>query len=128
MIDRIIPSGVTVAAVKDFQFKVRLMADYDATFLQDRLRADVFVNDQPVGVYSSMRVGDEFSRYGRQGLEEAMRTFGPDLERSVADEFMGLGYRQKVRDLETQLLILEAHINRVRWWQVRRRWAARKAS
>lgn len=116
----IVPRGAAVATVKPFEFQVRTLVDYDVTYMQDRVRSDVFVNGKPCGVYACAVVEEFFSDHGRAGLEEAMRIVGPDLERMVVDEFMGLGYRKRVRELEDKVQKLQAHINRVRWWQLRR--------
>lgn len=120
-----IPPGSS--AVRPFEFAVRTIVDYDMNFLQDRLRSDVFVNGQPAGVYACMRIDDRLARDPREAIER----FGPDLERMVVDEFMGLGYRKQVRELEVQVRALQAHIDRPRWWQlrpVRRRWVAARTA
>lgn len=101
--------------VTDWSFRVRTMADYDMNFLQDRLRSEVFINDQPVGVYSVMCLPDEVST----DLAAALHFFGPKLERNVIDEFMGLGYRRRVGELERELRELKAFVNRDHWWQFR---------
>lgn len=127
----IIPLGVQVAAVRPFDFQVRTIVDYDVAFMQDRVRSDVFVNGKPVGIYAVAKVDDGFTRDGRHGLQRALETYGPDLERMVADEFMGLGYRRRVQELEYQVNRLQAMIDRPRWWQfrpVRRRWRTLRAT
>lgn len=118
----IVPKGASVAKVSPFEFQVRTLVDYDARFLQDRLHSSIFVNGNPVGVYAAMRLGEGMADSPRQALER----FGPDLERNVVDEFMGLGYRKQVRDLEDRVNALQAFIDRPRWWQfrpLRREWA-----
>lgn len=118
---RIVPRGAMAATVRSFDFEVRTMVDYDMTYLQDRVIADVFVNGKPCGIYATVRCGDHTGH-----PQELLEHFGPDLERVVVDEFMGLGYRRKVATLEAEVAALKAHINRPRWWQIRRLWAARK--
>jgi hypothetical protein len=109
---KIVPNGIwpEFAYVKPLDFAIRVIAEYDMDFLEDRLRADVFVNGQPTGVYAMARVGDG-------DVREALERHGPHLERSVAEAFMGLGYRERVRDLENELAALKNHIHRKRWWQ-----------
>ena len=123
----IIPRGATIAAVKSFDFQIRTMVDYDANFMRDRVRCDVFANGKPVGVYAAVAVDDRQFEASRTGLRDAMQAYGPQLERSVIDEFMGLGYRRRVQELEDQVRELQAYIHRIRWWQLRRKWQARKA-
>jgi hypothetical protein len=109
---KIIPRGCPpgTAYVKPFEFAIRVLAEYDMNLLQDRLRADVMVNGQPTGVYAMARVGDG------EDVREMLEVHGPHLERTVADEFMGLGYRRRVQALENELAALKNHINRRRWW------------
>lgn len=111
-----------VKRVTPFNFSVVTEVDYDVNFMRDRLVSRVFVNDNYAGVYSAMALGEEVS------ADYALQHFGPDIERGLVDQFMGLGYRKQVRDLQRQVADLQAHINRVRWWQIRRRWAARHDS
>lgn len=115
--ERIVPRGVRPdsASVRSFEFAVRTILDYDANFLQDRLCSSIFVNGEPTGVYSCLKVDDDIARSPAQAIER----YGPALERSVVDEFMGLGYRKTVRELEARVNALQAHINRPRWWQFR---------
>lgn len=113
----IVPRNVTHAAVKSFDFQVRTMVDYDVNFLQDRVRSEIFVNGTYCGVYAAAKVDDSFAR--DSDLRRAMEFYGPELERMVVDEFMGLGYRKRVRALEDEVRALKAHINRPRWWQFR---------
>lgn len=132
MIDKdtynIIPRGVSPsqAVVRNLDFQIRTLAEYDVCFMQDRLRADLFVNGKPTGVYAIAALGEEFTRHGQYGLQRAMETFGPDLERMVVDELIGHKYRKMVDGLEAEIEALKAHVKRVRWWQVRRRLAARR--
>lgn len=111
----IIPRGVQPghAYVSPFEFAVRTMVEYDMNFLQDRVRAEVFANGKPVGVYALARVPDEGTY--PMSPEEALRRFGPELERNVIDEFMGLGYRRRVQALENELAEIKNRLNR-RWW------------
>lgn len=125
----IVPNGVPAGGsrVVPFDFAVRTIMDYDVNFLQDRLHSSVFVNGKPTGVYAAMRLDDDAYRYPQEALER----YAPDLERLVVDEFMGLGYRKQVRELEVQVRALQAYIDRPRWWQfrpVRRRWNAARSA
>ena len=125
IVPRAFPEGSY--AVRPFDFAVRTLVDYDANYLRDRLRSEVFINGQPAGVYSCTTIDERMATSPREAIER----FGPDLERSVIDEFMGLGYRKQVRELEVQVARLQAHIDRPRWWQfrpVRRRWTALRAA
>ena len=111
----IIPRGVKPghAYVSPFEFAVRTMIDFDMAFLQDRVRSEVFVNGKPCGVYAAIKVDD-----GQYPVspEEALRRYGPDLERVVVDEFMGLGYRRRVQVLENELAEIKNRLAR-RWWR-----------
>lgn len=124
----IVPAAIPPggAVVRPFEFQIRTLLDYDVTFMQDRIHSSIFVNGQPCGVYAAARV-DEQPR-DQWERTEVIRRYAPELERMVVDEFMGLGYRRQVQDLQREIDALKAHINRVRWWQLRRRWAARKAA
>lgn len=127
---KIVPQAIQEGAyaVRPFDFAVRTIVDYDATFLQDRVHSSIFINGQPAGVYAAARVDDRFD--GPFNPAEAIARYGPDLERMVIDEFMGLGYRKRVRELEAQVARLQAHIDRPRWWQfrpVRREWRRLRA-
>lgn len=111
------PPGTST--VRPFEFAVRTLLDYDATFLTDRVHSSVFVNGKPTGVYAAVKI--EESPRGEWECRQVLERYGPDLERVVVDEFMGLGYRRRVAELEAQVQHLHAHINRIRWWQLRRR-------
>lgn len=116
----IVPNGIEHATVKPVNFAVRTMVDYDMKYLRDRLRADVFIDGKPAGVYACVAGFDGLS------AEEALRTLGPEVERQVIDEFMGLGYRKRVRQLEVELRHLRAFVDRDRWFHfvaVRRAYA-----
>lgn len=115
-------------AVRPFEFAVRTIVDYDVAFMQDRVHSSIFINGKPAGVYAAARVDDRFD--GPFNPAEAIARYGPDLERMVIDEFMGLGYRKRVRELEREVRDLKAHIDRPRWWQfrpARREWRAFRA-
>lgn len=115
----IIPNGASHGMVRPFDFQVRTLVEYDMNFLTDRVRSDIFINGNPAGVYGCVRVDDSEFGSDREGLQRAMEAYAPDLERSVIDEFMGLGYRRQVRALETELRDLKAYVNRDRWWHFR---------
>lgn len=123
--DKIVPRAVRPggATVRPLEIAIRTMLDYDANYMQDRIRSEIFINGRYAGVYAATTFNeaprDEYER--RQVLE----CYGPELERGLVDEFMGLGYRKRVKALEEQVSRLEAHINRTRWWHfrpVRREW------
>lgn len=133
----IIPRGCppSHAGVRDVAFRIRTMVEYDPVYMQDSVRADLFMNDTPTGIYAVTRYG-----FWQGNPADALGMFGPELERMVIGEFMGLDYRRRVGALEDQVETLQsqareatslvseltAHINRPRWWQIRRLWAARK--
>lgn len=110
------PSSVRVSAVN---FRLRTIVDYDAAYLRDRVVTDLFMNDTPTGIHAIAQV-DGWKVSPGQAIEQ----HGPDLERLVIEEFMGLGYRRRVEKLEAALCELQQHVDRVRWWQLRRRWTA----
>lgn len=118
IIPRSIPEGGAV--VRPFEFQVRTLLDYDVNFLQDRVVSEVFVNGQKAGVYACARV-EEYPQTASQ-RRHVIEKYGPDLERLVVDEFMGLGYRRQA--LEAEVATLKAYIHRERWFHflpVRRR-------
>lgn len=123
----IIPRGVAVARVKSFDFQIRSMVDYDVNFLRDRVRSEIFVNGHPAGTYAvtALDANDVFGT-DRASLQQALETFAPEQERGLVDEFMGLGYRKRVRALEIELKHLRDYVERDRWFHfvpVRRRYA-----
>ena len=120
----IIPYGVQAARVKPFEFQVRTMVDYDMNFMSDRVVSEIFVNGVNTGVYATARVYESYSDYGTRQYElnKMLTDYAPELERIVVDEFMGLGYRERVRALEDRV----RHLTRIRWWHFRSRWNSRK--
>jgi hypothetical protein len=98
----IIPRGVSHGAVIPLDLQVRLTTEYDVRYMQDRIRADVFINRQSTGIYSVAAIDDREFGYGPDGLLRAMERYGPDLQRAAIDEFVGYNLRRKVSDLETQ--------------------------
>lgn len=115
---KIVPRAIQPGAslVRPFEFAVRTIVDYDVNFLQDRVHSSIFVNGHPAGVYAAARV-DDYD--GPINPAEAIARYGPDLERMVIDEFMGLGYRKQVRALEAEVRDLKAYIHRDRWFHFR---------
>ena len=116
-----------VTAVTPFNFEIRISCDYDATFLQDRVVAKVYANGQYTGNYCAARPVEDLSQFGRGYEHELIRRYGPDLQRSIIDEFTGNRYRQQVGELSQELSDLREWVGRIRWWQVRRRYNAWKA-
>lgn len=122
----IVPRGAITARVTPFDLQIRTLAEYDANYLRDQIRSDLFINGHPAGIYAVAVVDDAFADLGREGLEEAIRRLGPDLERMLIEEFIGHGYRRRVKVLEDELKALRDHVNRPRWFHfhpVRRVWA-----
>lgn len=123
----IIPRGA-YGIVQPVGIAVRYLLEYDVRYMQDRLRADLFVNGSPVGIYAVAALGDDFVSYsygsgqsGPQAAAEAVRRHGADLERMVMDELVGHSYRRRVQDLEEMVRALAApKPPRPRWY--RRAW------
>lgn len=113
----IIPRAATAARVTPFEFQVRTLADYDVNYMRDQIRSDIFINGKPAGVYAVAVVDEAFTDCGAAGLQEAILRYGPNLERTLVEEFMGLDYRRRVKALERELQALREHVNRPRWWQ-----------
>lgn len=124
-----VPRSISAIAgchqITSFNFSVRTLLDYDATFLSDRIVSEIFINGIKAGPYSAMRI--EESPRNEWERRDVIARYAPEMERGLIDEFMGLGYRRRVRELEDSLAALQMHVNRVRWWQVKRRLAHRKA-
>ena len=97
----IIPRGVKPghAYVSPFEFAVRTMIDFDMAFLQDRVRSEIFVNGKPCGVYAAIKVDD--SRYP-VSPEEALRRYGPDLEREADMEGFCTATLERLGELSGQ--------------------------
>lgn len=111
----IIPRGATAARVTPWAFQVRTLVDYDVNFLQDRIVSQVFIDGQNTGVYSVAKPFDDF-----ENPQVLLERYGADTERAVIDEFLGLGYRRRVVDLEREIKGLRErldHVTRIRWWQ-----------
>jgi hypothetical protein len=121
----IVPRGVPadLARVTTVDFRVRCLAEYDIEYLIDRVRADLFINDQPTGIYSVVRVPENVD------VREALHTFGPSLEANVIERFVSAPARvealeARVRDLSE----LVDFMMRPKWWHLRRRFRAWKAA
>lgn len=112
---RIVPQGAMAATVRPLDLQVRTIVEYDVLYMQDRVRADLFANGLPLGIYAIAAVG----RDDVMSPAEALRVFGPELERMIVEEFMGLGYRRRIKDLEDQVQRLHEDVHRERWWQFR---------
>lgn len=136
IVPRAIPPGGAV--VRPFEFAVRTLVDYDVNYLTDRVVSSVFVNGHPSGVYATMRIEESPTTPG--DYANVLDQYGPDLERLVIDEFMGLGYRKELRAAQRQIEELQDridHLERPRWWHLRHQvgrlraavlsWVARKA-
>jgi len=115
ILPRAIPPGY--GNVRPFEFAVRTLIDYDMNFMQDRIVSEIFINGQPAKVYSVARINESVG--SPEEAQHVMALYGPELERAVIDQFMGLGYRQQVRDLEREVRDLKAYINRPRWFHFR---------
>jgi hypothetical protein len=140
----IIPRGVSHGAVIPLDLQCRITTDYDIRFMQDRIRADIFINGQPTGHYSQAVVDDR--DFGYPGaLLDAMERYAPDLQRAAIDEFVGYNLRRKVEahedrvaylnhktdslgsasdehwarlnSLETEVRALRAIVSRPRWYK-----------
>lgn len=116
---QIVPRGVNVAQVRDLDFQVRIIADYDRSIMRDILRADLFVNGKRMPVHSVAIIDrDKFSPYGN--LQGAL-VDADQLAEEVVREFVGLRWRNRVSALEDEIAALKARQERPRWWQIRRR-------
>jgi hypothetical protein len=121
----IIPRG-QYGVVQPVGIAVRYVLEYSTAYMQDRLRADLFVNGSPVGIFAIAVLDDDFIPYsygsggsGQGAAYEAVRRYGADLERAVMDELVGHSYRRRVQDLEDAVRRLESQQHRVRWWHLR---------
>lgn len=121
----VIPRGAHVAQVRPLAVQVRTMVEYDAGYMRDRVRADLFFNGHQAGVYAVAMIEDSPGFLGAGGsayLQRAMEEHAPGLEQMIVDELVGHSYRRRVVDLERQVQGLHdtvAHLTRPRWWQWR---------
>lgn len=120
IVPRAIPEGG--ATVKTFDFAVRTLLDYDASWMSDRVHASIFIDGKPTGIYSSKHI-DEMpgSADERAG---ALELHGKAVERVAIDAFLDTGWREETVQLGREIrTLLEriAYLERVRWWQLRRR-------
>ena len=135
----IIPKGSWAARVVPLNIQIRTMAEYDIDYMRDRIVSEVFVNRTPTRIRAVAMAADEACFRGAQGMQDEVDRLAPELERMVIDELSGRPLRAKIETLEKQARwaddrivtlrdqvdTLEDHIHRIRWWQVRRWWAAR---
>lgn len=115
---RIIPRGAMAAIVRPMDLQIRYMVDYDTRYMQDRVRADIFVNGQPLGPYA-VAVVDDRGTYPVHPQDAILR-YAPDLERVVLNEFStALSHGRRVDDLEAVVDHLRneiASLTSRRWW------------
>lgn len=124
---------------KHLDFSILTFVEYYPSRMQDRVVSKIYANGKATGVFASALVDDEI--YNNPAVttnqvawaRRAMDHYGSLVEAAAIDEFLGMGHRQKVEDLEREFRILKEHfralqeyVDRIRWWQVRRRIAQRR--
>lgn len=94
--------GWPYGTLRPLLLQVRTTTQYDATFLQDVVVAEIFINGRSTRIQAKARVDDrEFPT--AQSMAYVIERYGPELERMVIDEFVtGGGMRERVQFLEGQ--------------------------
>lgn len=117
----IVPRGASAAMVKPVDIQIRTIAEYDISYLRDRLRADLFINGLPAGIYAVADISDELERPGADSLESIMRAWAPGLEQMIISEMFG---HKRHEALKAELAALRDYVERDRWFQFlpARRW------
>lgn len=112
--DHIIPRGAMAAEIRPVALQIRYMVEYDANYMQDRVRADLFANGQPLGIYA-VAASHDFD-----DPRELIPRYGRDLERAVLNQLsVGLTVSPRIDDLEAWCLRLhkDAVAHRRPWWR-----------
>lgn len=112
--DHIIPRGAMASEILPVALQIRLVVEYDTRYMQDRVRADLFANGHPLGIYAI--AADQSAAHP----SELIPRYGPDLERMVLGELgMALGSRERLDALEAWCLRLHEELaaHRRPWWR-----------
>ena len=128
----IIPRGIEEAHVSSTQLRIRTNLEYDATYLRHSLVSSVHVGNAVLG-YSRVSVDPSHERtlmtadgralyiaeHRKASEEAALRAvFGIEERKQHERDICGLG-----RDIEATTARV-AYFERVRWWQLLRRYLA----
>lgn len=111
--DHIIPRGAMASEIRPVALQIRYIVEYDVRYMEDRVRADLFANGHPLGLYAVAATRDDVHP------SELIPRYGRDLERLVLGELSkGLGLSSRVDNLEAQVQRLHDELRvlrRPRW-------------
>jgi len=112
--DRIIPRGAMASEIRPVALQIRYIVEYDVRYMEDRVRADLFANGHPLGIYAVAATRDDVHP------SDLIPRYGRDLERLVLGELSkGLGTSSRVADLEAVVVLLNGQIEMLQrpWWR-----------